>query len=62
MKFIRPYGKCPNILRLFYIPKSVKGNKPNYAYKSINKKKIDEETLVRKHKQTHNFLVDFNKE
>lgn len=50
------------MLRLFYNPKSIKGSKPNYAYKAINKKKIDEQTITRKHKQTHNYIVDFNKE
>lgn len=61
MKFIHPYAKYPNIIRIFYTPKSVKGNKPNYAYKSKNNKKIDEDILIRKNKQIHNFLVDFHK-
>lgn len=49
------------MLRLFYTPKSIKGSKPNYAYKGTNKKKIGDEILERKHKQLHYYLVDFNK-
>lgn len=62
IKFIQPFGDYPNMLRLFYFPKSVKGSKPNYAYKGMNKKKLSEEILERKHKQIYNYLVDFGKE
>jgi hypothetical protein len=61
VKFIRPYGDYPNILRLFYTPKSGKNHKPNYAYKVINHQKIDDEVISRKYKHTHHFIVDFDR-
>lgn len=61
MRFVQPYGEYPNTLRLYYVPKNIKGSKPNFAYKTINKKKLNQEILERKYKQIHNFLVDFSK-
>lgn len=61
IKFVQPYGDYPNMLRLFYVPKNIKGSKPNYAYKGMNRKRLSDEILEKKHKQVYNYLVDFSK-
>jgi len=61
-KFIKPFGEYPNLLRLFYTPKNSKSYKPNIGLKAINKKRIDNDLIYKKHKQIHNYIVDFGKE
>jgi hypothetical protein len=49
------------MLRLFFASQTDKNRKPNLAYKVINRQKINEEVVSRKHKQIQNYIVDFDR-
>jgi hypothetical protein len=57
-RLIRPYADTPNILRLYYIPESQKSVKKNYGYKMVNKVTMDEDLFKKKHRLTHNYIVN----
>lgn len=61
-KFIRPYADTPNLLRLYYTPKSQRATKKNYAYKMMNTNVMDEEMFKKKHRNTYSYLVNPEKQ
>lgn len=61
-KFILPYALYPNIIRLFYIPKTVKNIKKNFAYKVINRKQMTEDSYKKKHRMINQFMIHIDNE
>lgn len=62
VKYNTPFGLYPNVLRLFYFPTGTRTIKKSYGFKIVNKKKINEDLLSKKHKLIHFFIVDTNRE
>ena len=60
-RFVTPYGGTPNLFRLYYLPKHSRKMRKNYGYKLIAHHPMDESTFRKKHKLTHNFIVDPDK-
>ena len=60
-KFIPPYAYTPNILRLYYSSPSYKKQKKSYGYKLLNNHPMSVETFMKKHRQTHNYIVNPDK-
>ena len=60
-RFIRPYADTPNLLRLYFTPKSQRKTKRNYAYKMVNTAVMDEDMFRKKHRNTCSYIVNPDK-
>ena len=57
-RFVRPYADTPNMLRLYYTPACQRSNRKNHAYKLVNHLPMDETMFRKKHRLTHHYLVN----
>ena len=57
-RFVRPYGEKPNLLRLFYRPKTRNCIKKNYGYKMVSHYQMNEELFKKKQRLNHHYIVN----